>query len=182
MSEHSEDKEGVTKLLDNYGVNATLTLDFEGTINADYTAKLNSLTGNFSIYEKASNILTNSKGLFTASEAIAVKAELKVRGVVEKTITWIPFTVPQNIKLEVRVEGNLGSYIYFARQYGIENRKAYYQDTITFTGLKGSYVMKMNVTKNRKKVYDSNPSGKSVPIIVFGEKIIKMNKVTAFNF
>ena len=182
LAKESADNSGAKELLDNYGLYATLKLDFEGTINADYTAKFNSLTGKFSIYEKASNLLTNSSGSFTASEAIAVKAKLIVDGVVEKTVTWIPFTVPQNIKIDVSLEGDLGGYISFARKYGIENRNAYHQDTITFTGLKGTYVLKVRGKVNEDDFYNHNPSGKSVPIIVFKEQKIKMNKVTAFNF
>jgi len=182
LAENSGDNAGAKKLLDNYGLHATLKLDFEGTINADYTAKLNSLTGKFSIYEKASNILINSEGSYTAGTAIAVKGKLIVDGVVEKTITWIPFMPPQNVKIDVNLKADIGGYISFERKYGIENRNAYHQDTITFTGLKGSYVLKAQVTNNKKKVFDHNPTGKSVPIVVFGEHKIEMNKVTAFNF
>ena len=182
LANESGDKEKLGDLLENYGINATLTLDFKGTINADYTAKFNSLTNKFSIYEKASNLLKNSEGSFTAGEAIAVKAELIVDGVVEKTITWIPFTLPQNIKVEVNMKAKLGGYISFERKYGIENREAYHQDFITFTGLKGTYKLRVQGEYNDDKVYDSNSAGKNVPITVFEKQIIKMKKVTAFNF
>jgi hypothetical protein len=37
-------------------------------------------------------------------------------------------------------------------------------------------------SRNGKKRFDSNPTGKTVPITVFEEHIVKMNKVIAFNF
>jgi outer membrane protein OmpA-like peptidoglycan-associated protein len=182
LSSESSDNEGVKELLDNYGLNATLKLDFEGTINADYTVTLDSLTGEHSIFEKASNLLSNSEGTYEASEAIVVKGELKVRGVAEKTVTWIPFTVPQHIKIEVNLKAKLGGFISFSRKYGIENRKAYHQDTIKFTGLRGSYTQKIKATRNKNPVFDSNPTSESVPITVFKEYNMTMDKVTAFNF
>jgi hypothetical protein len=182
LSSESGDSAGATKLFENYGLNATLTLDFNGTINADYTATYNALTQEYSIFEKASNQLQNSNGTFEASEAIAVKGELKVRGVVEKTVTWIPFTVPQHIKIEVNLKAKLGGYISFSRKYGVEKRQLYHQDTITFTGLRGSYMQKIKGEINGKKRFDSNPTGKTVPIEVFKKHIIKMNRVIYFNF
>lgn len=182
LVKESDDSQGSNDLLDNYGINATLDLNFEGTINIDYNITLDSLTGEFSLLEKGSNLIRNSKVTFLPSQAIVVKAKLKVKGTVEKTLTWIPFVPPQHIKIEANLEGDLGGYVSFSREYGIANSEAYHQDTIKFTGLKGAYMMKVKATKNDKEVYDSNPKNKSVPVVVFKEQEIKMDKVTAFNF
>ncbi len=182
LSRDSGDSAGAKKLFDNYGLKATVALDFKGTINADYTATFNALTKEYSIFEKASNQLKNSHGTYDASTAIVVKAKLIINGVAEKTLTWLPFTVPQHIKLEINLEGELGGYISFSRKHGVENRQLYHQDTITFSGLKGEMIQKVKATRNGKKRYDSNPTGKTIPIEVFKEHIIKMNKVIYFNF
>jgi outer membrane protein OmpA-like peptidoglycan-associated protein len=182
LSSESGDSAGAKKLFDNYGLNATLALDFKGTINADYTATYNALTKEYSIFEKASNQLKNSHGTFEADTAITVSAELIVDGVVETTVEWIPFIPPQHIKVELQGKAKLGGYVSFSRQYGIENRQLYHQDTITFSGLKGTYILKAKLTKNDNEIYDSNPTSKTIPIEVFKEHIIKMNKVIYFNF
>jgi len=182
LAKESEDSKGSKELLDNYGLHATLKLDFEGSINLDYTATFNNLTGNFSIYEKATNVLTKSQGSFIASKAITLSADLIVDGMAEKTITWIPFMPPQNVKLEIDLKGKLGGFISFARKYGIENRNAYHQDIITFTGLKGTYILKVKGKINDDDVLDYNPTGRTVPVTVFERKEMKMKKVTAFNF
>lgn len=172
-----------TKLVDNYGANSSLQLDFEGTINADYTAVFSNLTGgNYTIYDKASNVLTNSEGIYTSDRAIVLSAELIVNGVAEKTITWMPFTPPQHIKVTVDLKAKLGGYISFTRKHGIENRKAYTEDTLTFSGLKGTYMLKIKATNNEKEVYGHNPESKVVPFTIFEEQFITSGRVTAFNF
>jgi outer membrane protein OmpA-like peptidoglycan-associated protein len=182
LANESADSQGAKTLLDNYGVHATLKLDFEGTINADYTFINDTLTGKYSIFEKASNFLTKSEGKFEPSEAILVKGELKVRGVVEKTLTWIPFTPPQHIKIEIDIKARLGGYISFSRKYGVENRNVYHQDTVKFSGLRGTYMLKVKATKNDNDIYDYNPTAKEVPITVFKDHEMTMGRVTEFNF
>lgn len=179
----SAESKGFTDLVDNYGANSSLQLDFEGTINADYTAVFSNLTGeNYTIYDKASNVLTNSEGIYTSDRAIVVSAELIVDGVVEKTVTWMPFTLPQHIKVTVALKAKLGGYISFSRKHGIEHKKAYTEDTLTFSGLEGTYLLKVKASKNDREVYNSNPEGKVVPFTIFEKQFITSGRVTAFNF
>lgn len=183
LAAESAESKGFKELVDNYGVNATLQLDFEGTINADYTAVFSNLTGaNYTIYDKASNVLTSSEGVYTSDRAIVVSAELIIDGVAEKTVTWIPFTLPQHIKVTVDLKAKIGGYISFSRKHGIQNREAYTEDTLTFSGLKGTYKLKVIGQLNGNNVFDSNPSGETVPITIFEQRFITSGRVTAFNF
>ena len=171
----------LTEIIEEYGVDATLELKINGTIEADYIMKYNSLIKTISIKDTLNSHLSNDKGIYTGGSAIAVRAKIKIKGRVDKNIQIIPYTPPANIKIEASLEADLGGYISLTRQYGIVKGQVFHQDIIDFSGVSGTYKQKVIVSANNRDVFDSNPSDETIPFVLFEKHTMKFGKSISFN-
>lgn len=171
----------LTEIIEDYGIDAKLDLKINGTIEADYIMKYNSLIKTISITDTLNSHLSNDKGIYTGGTAISVFAEISVKGKVDKNIQIIPYIPPTNIKIEASVKAKLGGYIRLTRQYGIVKGQVFHQDIIEFSGVKGTYNQKLTGKLNNQPVFDSNPSDETVPFVLFNEHTMKFGKSISFN-
>ena len=171
---------GLANFIKQYGIEATLFLKIDGTIEADYIMKYNSLIKTISITDTLNSHLSNDKGIFTGGTAIMVRAKIKIKGKVDKNIQIIPFTKPINIKIDANLEGDLGGYIRITRQYGIVKNQIFHQDVMDFSGVSGTYKQKVKLTVDNYEL-DSNPEEKVVPFVLFERNTMTFGKSVSFN-
>lgn len=180
LHELAQKGKGLAELIKEYGIEATLSLKINGTIEADYIMKYNSLIKTISIKDTLNSHLSNDKGIFTGGTAIAVNAEIDIKGKVDKNIQIIPFIPPTNIKVDASFKAKLGGYIKLTRQYGIVKGQMFHQDIINFSGVSGTYKLRIK-TKVDDYELDSNPEEKVVPFVLFEKHTMKFGKSVSFN-
>lgn len=98
----------------------------------------------------------------------------------------MPIFPPTNLKLEAKLDVDLGGYMIFSRKYGIDYNVSakptgvYHQDIIFFSGLKGSYNQRITSKIEDETVFDTNPHDKPKAFTLIKGDTYTMDKVYLF--
>lgn len=166
------------KVIDEYGDQAILTLDFTGSINAEYNVKYNLHTRQFTVTGNITKTITGSNVTIRGGVAIVAKAKLKTRGEIFISTKWVPFVRTQDIAIKAQLDAEVGGYITFERTYSFD-KLPYYTDVIFFSGIKGEVTPKMEVKVDGKKKWNS--PNKTIMFTLFKEKKITLQRHVLFD-
>jgi outer membrane protein OmpA-like peptidoglycan-associated protein len=183
--------EGITeklkKVLDSDTLAKTkLKFEFEGKVFCEFNVKIN--LGSKKIFVKDFLYgLNSTSGKLTAGVGIAAGASLKGFSIQkEKALRILPVFPPTYIKLEAKLDVELGGYMTYSRSYGMDyNVKGlptgvYYQDVIFFSGLKGTVHQRVSTKVEDETVFDTNPQDKPVPFTLIKGDTYTFDKVYLF--
>ncbi|WP_262711446.1 OmpA family protein [Chryseobacterium sp. SNU WT5] len=178
--------EDLKDILDKNTLEGTkLKFEFKGKILMQINVKVN--MGSKKIFVRDFLYgLNSASGNFTAGVGISAGVSMKGFKIVkEKDIYWLPIP-PTNVKLEAKLDVDLGGYMTFSRKFGIDyNVKGiptgvYHQDIIFFSGLKGTYFQKVVGFVDGKKKVDTNPNDKPKAFTLIKGDTYTMDKVYLF--
>lgn len=163
--------------------NTKLKFEFKGKIFCEFNVKIN--LGSKKIFVKDFLFGLNSfSGKFTAGVGIAAGASLKGFKIQkEKSIRILPIFPPKSIKFEAKLDVDLGGYITYSRNYGIDyglQGKAtgiYYQDVIFFSGLKGTLHQRVLTQVEDETVFDTNAEDKPTSFTLINGDTYYLDKV-----
>lgn len=178
LVELPEKLEGLQDVIDEYGSQAILTLDFTGSINAEYNVKYNMHTRQFTVTGNITKTITGSNVIIKGGSAIVAKAKLKARGEIFISTKWIPFVRTQDIAIKAQLDAEVGGYITFERTYSFD-KLPYYTDEIFFSGIKGEVMPKVSI-KGGEKDWDYAPK-KPIKFTLFKEKKITLQRHVLFD-
>ncbi len=183
--------EGITeklkKVLDDETLGKTkLKFEFEGKVFCEFNVKIS--VGSKKIYVKDHLYgLNSTSGKLTAGVGISAGASLKGFNMKkEKSFRILPVFPPTHLKLEAKLDVEVGGYMTYSRSYGMDyNTKglptgAYYQDIIFFSGLTGTIHQRVNSKVEDETVFDTNAQDKPEAFTLIKEDTYTFDKVYLF--
>lgn len=183
----SKVKEGIQELLDKAGKDAEITIEFKGSIEAEYNVKLAVPATQNQGYKKVTitnylnKAFSNSEGKVISTDTVKGTAKLRLtnRIAVDQWLPLVPFKT--GLKIDSTFKMAVSGYIAHTRTYGFETYGGpYYQDSIYFSGIKGSVMITSKMSSDTKKVFEVNPDQKPIEFTLFEHQNIVINKVNLY--
>ena len=183
----SKVNEGVQELLDKAGKDAMITIEFNGSIEAEYNVKLAIPATQNQGYKKVTitnylnKAFSNTEGKVISTNTVKGDAKLRLtnRIAVYKWLPLVPYK--SGLKIDSVFALAISGYITHTRTYGFETYGGpYYQDSIYFSGIKGSVMITSKMSTNKKKVFEVNPDNKPMQFTLFEHQNIVIKKVNLY--
>lgn len=168
----SASKSTLEKIAEEAGLDASLTLNVDGTIEQEYNIKINTLTGKHNLVPIVGNYITNNQGRVAQKEAISIYAEFK--GSAELKID--DFDISTSLILKGDAQGSISH----TRAFGKDDKGIYFQDYTEMSKITGTYMMRAKISRKNKDIYDSNPEETPISFVAFDKEPIAFPKIYIF--
>lgn len=186
--------EGFQTLLDRAGVDAKISIFFSGEIKQEYQLKVSApasyeqYDGKVEVKNQLVSGFNNSAGKSIGESSIKMKGELEAKGRVYLVgcVPIDPFSAQRYFgnfatRIDAFLSASMESHFNHTRTWSAGDREGlYYQDTIYFSGIKGS--VQLGVDSNRGDDDTWDVANKKANLIntefnLFGEHTFKMPKI-----
>jgi len=166
----SEIGKGLQTLLDRAGYDASINIEFKGSISQEYKIKISApapheqYAGKVTIKNTLAQGLSNSAGKAIGTSTIKMSAKLMVKGRI-RVIGVLPispfiadtFFKNTSTQIDTKLSAELQSHLVHTRTYGADKEQGlYYEDKIYFSGIKGSVNLGVTASKKDDASFDED--------------------------
>lgn len=186
--------EGFQTLLDKAGIDAKISIFFSGEIKQEYQLKVSApasyeqYDGKVEVKNQLVSGFNNSAGKSIGESSIKMKGQLEAKGRVYLVgcVPIDPFSAQRYFgnfatRIDAYLAASMESHFNHTRTWSAGDREGlYYQDTIYFSGIKGS--VQLGVDSNRGSDDSWDAANKKANLVntefnLFGEHTFKMPKI-----
>ena len=161
---NSENIDAVAK---DVGWNAQIDVTFDGEIGGEFNVKINTLTGKIEFKQLVGNYLLKNEYTITNTTTIKGFAVADFSA----SVDFNPIKV--DINLKVNADGSVAH----SRAFGKDDKGVWFQDILNFSGIKGTYMLNVQLGSDDNMKWESNPDKIPVPFILFKPKDVALPKI-----